>query len=212
MPAFQLLTILSRKDSVSLCSVAQSCLTLGNPTPWTVACQAPLSMGLSWEYPSTNIGVACHFLLKGIFPTQGSKPHLWQFLNWQAEFFTTEPPWKPVRKTIHKFDQNAKDYERHNAKYRGSLGLTKEVMSKLGSWRRNRSLEETLLPGRGVSTCQGRAVGKGILHEENWKYSILAGARSVCRHGKICYWEVNRIQTMRIFKPTWAVWNSSCGP
>ena len=120
-------------------------------------------MGLSQqEYWS-----GCHFHLKGIFPTQGSKPHLWQFLNWQAEFFTTEPPWKPPRKTIHKFDQNAKE-ERHSAKYCGSLGLTEEVMSKLGSWR-NRSLEGTLLPGRGVSTCQGLAVGKGILHEESWK-------------------------------------------
>ena len=32
--------------------------------PWTLACQAPLSMG----FP--NPGVCCHFLLQGIFPTQ----------------------------------------------------------------------------------------------------------------------------------------------
>ena len=36
-------------------------------TPWTVACQAPLSMG----FPRQNTGVGCHFLLQGIFPTQG---------------------------------------------------------------------------------------------------------------------------------------------
>ena len=36
-------------------------------TPWTVACQAPLSMGFSrQEYWS-----GCHFLLQGICPTQG---------------------------------------------------------------------------------------------------------------------------------------------
>ena len=34
---------------------------------WTVAHQAPLSMGC----PNRNTGVGCHFLLQGIFPTQG---------------------------------------------------------------------------------------------------------------------------------------------
>ena len=36
-------------------------------TPWTLAFDAPLSMGFSWQYT----GVDCHFLLQGIFPTQG---------------------------------------------------------------------------------------------------------------------------------------------
>ena len=40
-------------------------------TPWTVAHQAPPSIGFSrQEYQS----VGCHFLLQGIFPTQGSNP------------------------------------------------------------------------------------------------------------------------------------------
>ena len=39
-------------------------------TPWTIAYQAPLSMGFSrQEYRS-----GCHFLLQGIFPTQGIEP------------------------------------------------------------------------------------------------------------------------------------------
>ena len=37
-------------------------------TLWTVACQAPLSMG----FPRKNTGVDCQFLLQGIFPIQGS--------------------------------------------------------------------------------------------------------------------------------------------
>ena len=46
--------------------VTKSCPTL--TTLWTVACQPPLSMGLSWqEYWSG-------FLLQEIFPTQGSNP------------------------------------------------------------------------------------------------------------------------------------------
>ena len=48
-------------------------------TPWTVAYQAPPSMGFS----SKSAGVDCYFLLQGIFPTQESNlglPHCWQTL------------------------------------------------------------------------------------------------------------------------------------
>ena len=44
-----------------------SCVQL-LPTPWTVAHQAPLSMGNS---PGKNTGVGCHFFILGIFPIQG---------------------------------------------------------------------------------------------------------------------------------------------
>ena len=40
--------------------------------PWTVAHQAPLSMGFAGK----NTEVGCHFLLRGIFPTQGWNPYL----------------------------------------------------------------------------------------------------------------------------------------
>ena len=42
-------------------------------TPWTVAYQAPLSMRFSMD---NSTGVGCHFLLQGIFPTQGLNPGL----------------------------------------------------------------------------------------------------------------------------------------
>ena len=48
-----------------------SCVRLFE-TPWTVACQAPLSM----EFPNNNTVVGCHFLLQSIFLTQGSNLHL----------------------------------------------------------------------------------------------------------------------------------------
>ena len=41
-------------------------------TPWTVAHQAPLSI----VSPSKNTGVGSHFLLQGIFLTQGLNLHL----------------------------------------------------------------------------------------------------------------------------------------
>ena len=43
-------------------------------TPGTVARQAPLSM----EFSRKNTGVGSHFLLQGIFPTQGSN---WRLLD-----------------------------------------------------------------------------------------------------------------------------------
>ena len=36
-------------------------------TPWTIAFQAPFSMG----FPGKNSEAGCHFLLQGIFGTQG---------------------------------------------------------------------------------------------------------------------------------------------
>ena len=49
-------------------------------TLWTVAHQAPLSMGFSGK----NTGVGCHFLLRGIFSTQGLNPRLLCLLHWQT--------------------------------------------------------------------------------------------------------------------------------
>ena len=46
-------------------------------TPWTVAHQAPLSMG----YASKNTAVCCHFLLQGIFLSRGWNPHLLRLLH-----------------------------------------------------------------------------------------------------------------------------------
>ena len=57
-------------------------------TPWTVAHQAPLSMG----FPAKNTGMGCYFLLQGIFPTQGSNS---LFSALAGRFFTPEPPGTP---------------------------------------------------------------------------------------------------------------------
>ena len=47
-------------------------------TPWTVAAR----LLCPWDSPSNNTRVGCHFLLQGIFLTQGSKLHL---LHWLAD-------------------------------------------------------------------------------------------------------------------------------
>ena len=61
--------------------------------PWTVARQAPLP----WESPGKITG-GCHFLLQGIFPTQGSNPGLLCLLHWQAGSLPPAPPGKPMNR------------------------------------------------------------------------------------------------------------------
>ena len=60
-------------------------------TLWTVARQAPLSMGLSRQ----DHWSSCHAFFQGIFPTQGLNLHLLCLLHWQAGSLPLAPPGKP---------------------------------------------------------------------------------------------------------------------
>ena len=57
------------------CLVAKVCLTLRphGLQPSKILCP--------WDFPGKNTGVGCHFLLQGVFSTQGSNPRL---LHWQV--------------------------------------------------------------------------------------------------------------------------------
>ena len=50
-----------------------------------------------WDFPGKNIGVGCHFLLQGIFPTQGSNLHLLYLLHWQTSSLPLAPPGKTIK-------------------------------------------------------------------------------------------------------------------
>ena len=75
---------------------------LSAPSPWSLAAiilkllfsrsvessflqpmdsSVPARLLCQGDFPGKNTGVGCHFPLQGIFPTQGSNPHL---LHWQA--------------------------------------------------------------------------------------------------------------------------------
>ena len=82
------------------------CLVLNHvwlfATPWTIALQAPLSMG---DSPSKNTGVSCHALFQGLLPTKGLNPGLPhrrpispRILEWLACPFSrgTSHPWNPI--------------------------------------------------------------------------------------------------------------------
>ena len=46
------------------------------------------------EFSKQDTGVECHFLLQGIFPTQGLNPSLLCLLHWQENSSPLEPPGK----------------------------------------------------------------------------------------------------------------------
>ena len=80
-----------RSHKAGVLGYAQSRLTLCDPKD----CSPPHSSvhGISrQEYQSGLL-----FPPPGIFPTQGSNPCLPCLLHWQEDFFTTEPPGKPMR-------------------------------------------------------------------------------------------------------------------
>ena len=79
---------------VCVCVCSHMCLCVFShvqlsATPWTVTCQAPLSMGFSrQEYWS-----GLPFSSPGDFPDPGIKPTPSALVG---GFFTTEPPGKPI--------------------------------------------------------------------------------------------------------------------
>ena len=68
-----------------VCSVMSDCLR-----PYGLQ---PTRLLYPWDFLGEDPRIGCHFLLQGIFPTQGSNP---VSLALGSGFFTTEPPGKPI--------------------------------------------------------------------------------------------------------------------
>ena len=51
-----------------------------------------------WDSPGKNTGVGCHFLLQGIFLTQGSNPGLLCLLQWQVGSLAPVAPGEPPQR------------------------------------------------------------------------------------------------------------------
>ena len=61
-------------------------------TPWTAS-----RLLCHWGFPGKNTGMGCHFLLQGIFLTQGQKPCL---LHWQADCLPVNHLGSPEKQLI----------------------------------------------------------------------------------------------------------------
>ena len=57
----------------------------------------PTRLHSLWNFPGNDAGVGCHFLLQGIFLTQGSNPHLLGLLPWQADSLPLSHLGSPVK-------------------------------------------------------------------------------------------------------------------
>ena len=75
--------------SARMCTCVLSSVQLF-PTPWTVACQAPLSLGFSWQYWSE-----VPFPPPGYLPDPGIEPTSLVSPVLAGRFFVTAPPGKP---------------------------------------------------------------------------------------------------------------------
>ena len=68
----------------------QPCPTLCDPMDYS-----PPGSFSPWDSPGKNIGVGCHALLQGIFPTQGLNPCLLSLLHGQVDSLPLVSPGKP---------------------------------------------------------------------------------------------------------------------
>ena len=82
------------------CVHAPSGLTLCNPRNCRFLCL--------WNFPGKNTGMGGHFLLQGIFPTQGSNPSLLHLLPWQVDSLPLSHVENPLEgsKGCHKYTAN----------------------------------------------------------------------------------------------------------
>ena len=68
--------------------VPQSCPTLCDPVDYSL----PGRLLCPWDFPGKGTGVCCHFLLHGVFPTQGLIPRFLCLLHGQVRSLPLEPP------------------------------------------------------------------------------------------------------------------------
>ena len=71
--------------SKMLCVCTQSCPTLCDPHGLQ-----PTRLLCAWDFPSKNTGASCHFLLLGIFPTQGLNPRYFVDINYSKMYGKAE--------------------------------------------------------------------------------------------------------------------------
>ena len=73
-------------------SVAQSCLTVQPQGLYPARLLCP------WHPPGKNTGVGCHFLLQGLFLTQGSNPHVLHLQHSEVDSLPLVPSGKPKQR------------------------------------------------------------------------------------------------------------------
>ena len=72
------------------------------PTPCDPLDCSPLGSSVHEMFSGKNTGVDCHFLLQGIFPTQGSNPCLLHLLHQRVDSLPPVAPGRPMVQEKHR--------------------------------------------------------------------------------------------------------------
>ena len=118
-----------------------------------------------WNSAGKNTGVGSYALLQGIFPTQGSNPHLFCLLHWQVGSLPLAPPVKPtylLRSCKHFCVSQALIHSQREGEKQYLVGDTKTfTLTFKGSWGFLTGLGLGLLSRMTPSSCAQR---KARLH------------------------------------------------
>ena len=106
----------------------------------------PARVFCPWNFPGKNTRVGCHFILQGIFLTQGLNLCLFSLLHWQGFFFTPVLPGKPC--FIH-------TPTLEGSYFKMFLQMKNASMRQLSSTQKSHSPQGTLFFGFGTRTSNG---------------------------------------------------------
>ena len=141
-------------------------------TPWTVALQAPLSL----DSPGKHTGIGCHFLLQGIFLTQGSSPGLQHYRQILHHLSHQGSPLECCSALKKKW---AVTLERHGRNLNADDWVTEVCLQKvthsdpnhMTSWKRQNSEDSKEVNG-GQGLGAGKQVHKHRGFLGQWNHSI----------------------------------------
>ena len=100
-------------------------------TPWTVAHQAPLSLG----FPRQNTGVGCHFVFQGIFPIQGWNVCLLQYRQILYYWATWKAPYLPLTEWYYSSFWNPSQLQGREEPFKD--GIHQQRSNQDGDWVTN---------------------------------------------------------------------------
>ena len=102
--------IKERSKCVCVCSQLFSHVQLCNP----MDCSSP-DTSVNGNFPGKNTGVGCHFLLQGIFLTQGLNSCLLLLLHWQVDsLYQDTNNWdQPYEETVRKLSSTSQGKRTH---------------------------------------------------------------------------------------------------
>ena len=108
-----------------------------------------------WNFPGRNTGAGCHFLLQGIFLTQGLSPRLLCLLCWQVDSLLSEPPGQPIHPYVEAEDVNLPSTQGLAV----SLSGVPARGPALRAWPGLASLPRSLLSSDGLGPAAGGGPG-----------------------------------------------------